>query len=112
MVLYFTQSRGQATGIKLESEIHRFLIDKNRPAAAPPVDDRWKPYSAGAYTANIGGALSNTELTVKIQNNRLAVDIPGQFVFQLDEPGRGGIAAVPDTPPMRRFPSTRIGRAG
>ncbi|MHC4209592.1 MAG: serine hydrolase domain-containing protein [Planctomycetota bacterium] len=89
MLLYFTQSRGQATGTRLEEVIDRLLINPGGPAPESEVPEMYKPY-LGIYLANFG-AFNNEEFTVKVRNGHLAVDIPSQLVFELrdaDEQGR------------------------
>jgi CubicO group peptidase (beta-lactamase class C family) len=88
MIFYFTQSRGQATGIRLETEIDRLLIHPEREFDAAPVPEAFKRY-IGTYLANFG-QFRDTEFTVRVQNNRLALDIPGQMVFELNEPDDEG----------------------
>ncbi|MHC4787307.1 MAG: serine hydrolase domain-containing protein, partial [Planctomycetota bacterium] len=74
MLLYFTQSRGQATGTRLEEVIDRLLINPGGPAPESEVPEMYKPY-LGIYLANFG-AFNNEEFTVKVRNGHLAVDIP------------------------------------
>ena len=57
-----------------------------------PADDGatedYEPY-IGEYIANFG-QFKNTTFTVLVQNDRLAVDVPGQQVFELKEPDEEG----------------------
>ncbi|MHC4590426.1 MAG: serine hydrolase domain-containing protein [Planctomycetota bacterium] len=62
MLLYFTQSRGQATGTRLEEVIDRLLINPGGPAPESEVPEMYKPY-LGIYLANFG-AFNNEEFTV------------------------------------------------
>jgi len=48
----------------------------------------YEPY-IGKYIANFG-QFNNTEFEVVVQNNRLAIDIPGQQVFELKDPDEEG----------------------
>jgi CubicO group peptidase (beta-lactamase class C family) len=48
----------------------------------------YKPY-IGKYIANFG-QFKDTVFTVLVQNDRLAVDVPGQQVFELKEPDQEG----------------------
>ncbi|MFC2069356.1 hypothetical protein ACFLTP_10190 [Chloroflexota bacterium] len=57
------------------------------PAAAGTTED-YEPY-LGEYIANFG-QFQNTLFTVLVQNGRLAVDVPGQQVFELKEPDEEG----------------------
>ena len=53
------------------------------------VPEQYKPY-IGTYIANFG-AYKNAEFVVKVQNNSLAVDIPGQGVVELKDPDEQGL---------------------
>jgi len=57
------------------------------PAAAGTTGD-YEPY-LGEYIANFG-QFQDTVFTVMVQNDRLAVDVPGQQVFELKEPDQEG----------------------
>lgn len=48
----------------------------------------YQPY-LGKYIANFG-TFNDTEFTVLVQNDRLAVDVPGQQVFELKQPDAEG----------------------
>ena len=52
----------------------------------------------GKYVANFG-PFEDAEFTVLVQNNRLAIDVPGQTVYELKEPDEEGMwyFAVTDT---------------
>lgn len=88
MVLYFTQSRGQATGIGLEAEIDRLLINPGAAEQVADVPEAYAPY-LGTYTAH-SGPLMNREFTVLEQNGHLAIDLPEQFVVELEPPDEEG----------------------
>jgi CubicO group peptidase (beta-lactamase class C family) len=81
MVLYFTQSRGQGTGIALEDEIDRLLIHPDREEAAVP--DELKPY-LGTYTA-LSGPLMYKEFEILVRNGRLVVNLPGDILAELED---------------------------
>jgi CubicO group peptidase (beta-lactamase class C family) len=90
MVLYFTQSRGQATGIRLETEIHNLLIDPGGAVeAVSAIPEKYRPY-VGKYTANFG-PYQNAVFKVLVQNKNLALDVPGQMIFELNEPDEEGL---------------------
>ncbi len=89
IVLYFTQSRGQATGVRLEAEINRLLIHPGAEEEVADVPEPFKPY-LGVYTAR-SGPLRNQEFTVLVQNGNLAVDIPNQIVVELYPPDERGL---------------------
>ncbi len=57
------------------------------PTANGDTED-YEPY-VGNYVANFG-QFSDTVFTVMVQNGRLAIDIPGQQVFELKEPDQEG----------------------
>jgi len=89
MILYFTQSRGSTSGIKLESMIDELLIHPELEETNAGVREQYASY-LGSYTANFG-PFRNTEFTVTVQNGRLAVDVPNQLVFELEEPDEEGL---------------------
>jgi len=88
MILYFTQSRGSMSGIKLESRIDELLIHPELAEINAQVREQYASY-LGGYTANFG-PFRNAEFTVTVQNGRLAVDIPNQRVYELNEPDDEG----------------------
>ena len=57
----------------------------------------YRPY-LGEYVANFG-PFSDVEFTVLVQNDRLAVDVPGQTVYELKDPDEEGMwyFAISDT---------------
>lgn len=84
IVMYFTQSRGGLTVIRLETDIDRLLIDPVK----PEIPDRYKPY-IGDYSP----LRSNSPIdyySILYHNNRLALDIPGLFILELNEPDSQG----------------------
>ncbi len=89
MILYFTQSRGSTSGIKLESKIDELLIHPELKELNVQARELYAKY-LGSYTADFG-PFRNTEFIVTIQNGGLAVDIPNQLVFELKEPDEEGI---------------------
>jgi CubicO group peptidase (beta-lactamase class C family) len=84
MVFYFTQSRGQVTGIRLESDIDRLLVN---PEYAPPPEivEKYRPY-LGTYVSKSAASMGE-EYTVLIYNEHLGFDIPGLFICELEDPG-------------------------
>ena len=89
MILYFTQSRGSPSGIKLEPMIDELLIHPELAEINAQARERYADF-LGAYTANFG-PFRNTEFTVVVQNGRLAVDIPNQRIYELEEPDEEGL---------------------
>jgi len=87
IVLYFTQSRGQVTGIRLETDLDRLLV---HPDYAPPpeVVAKYQPY-LGTYISE-SAASRGEEFTVLIHNEHLGFDIPGLFICELKDPDAAG----------------------
>jgi len=83
IVLYFTQSRGQVTGIRLETDVDRLLVN---PEYTPPPEivARYQPY-LGTYISQ-SPASRGEEFTVLIHNEHLGFDIPGLLIFELQDP--------------------------
>jgi CubicO group peptidase (beta-lactamase class C family) len=88
MILYFTQSRGNTTGLMLEAEIDRLFIHPELEDINAIVREQYAPY-LGTYTANFG-PFHNAGFKVVVLNGKLAVDVPNQFVFELREPDSEG----------------------
>jgi CubicO group peptidase (beta-lactamase class C family) len=82
MILYFTQSRGGATPIRLEQEIQRLLLDPAE-ATDEAVPAEYMEY-VGTYNANFG-PFRNEPFEVLWRDGGLALDIPSQFIFALDQ---------------------------
>jgi CubicO group peptidase (beta-lactamase class C family)/formylglycine-generating enzyme required for sulfatase activity len=89
IILYFTQSRGQSTGLRLEREIDRLLIHPRPEAEANDVPEEFEAY-LGAYTA-YSGPFEHQQITVVIEGGRLALDIPSLIVYELQPPDDEGI---------------------
>ncbi|MHC4945828.1 MAG: serine hydrolase, partial [Planctomycetota bacterium] len=64
------------------------LLGEWKEAGPLEEDVDYKPY-LGKYIANFG-QFKDTEYTVKIQNGRLAIDVPGQTVYELKNPNAEG----------------------
>jgi hypothetical protein len=88
MILYFTQSRGSTSGIKLESKIDELLIHPELKEVNDKARENYAMY-LGSYTANYG-SFRDTEIVVTVQNGHLALDVPNQLVFELMEPDEAG----------------------
>ena len=88
IVLYFTQSRGQGTGIALEADIDRLLIHPGAEEKVEEVPEEYEPY-LGVYTAT-SGPLRGKEFTVLVQNGHLAINLPQEIVVELKEPDEEG----------------------
>ncbi len=83
MIFYFTQSRGQVTGIRLETDLDRLLVN---PEYAPPPEivEKYEPY-LGTYVSESAASMGE-QFTVLIHNDRLGFDIPGLIIFELQDP--------------------------
>ncbi len=88
MVLYFTQSRGGTTVLKLEEHVDRLLLHQERVDEAEAVPEALQRY-LGTYVANFA-SFREVEFEVLYKNGHLAVDIPGQLVFELAAPDADG----------------------
>ncbi len=83
LVLYFTQSRGQMTGIRLETDLDRLLV--NREYAPPPeIVAKYQPY-LGTYVSE-SAASRGAAFTVLIHNEHLGFDVPRLFICELQDP--------------------------
>jgi len=96
IVLYFTQSRGQGTGIALESEMDRLLIHPGRCEAE--LSAELEPL-LGTYTA-LSGPLMYQEFEIVALNGGLAVRLPEQVVVPLGGPDRVGHWALSVDPSL------------
>lgn len=88
MILYFTQSRGQVTGVRLETDIDKLLVN---PEYVPPpeISEKYQPY-LGTYISESAASMGD-EFTVVIHNDHLGFDIPSLIIFELeDAPTAGG----------------------
>jgi hypothetical protein len=83
LILYFTQSRGGPTPIRLEAEIQRLLLDPPQMQAEIPV-----AYGdhLGTYSANFGPFV-NEPFEVIWRDGALALDIPSQLIYTLERVG-------------------------
>ncbi len=71
------------------------------PAAGPsPAQDDFGPY-LGMYVGDFFQFKPDTPFEVKLQNDRLAVDVPGQLVFELLEPDAEGKRAFAIAPAIQ-----------
>jgi hypothetical protein len=96
IVLYFTQSRGGMTVIRMENEIDRWLLHAGEDPPSAQVPENLKPY-VGTFIANFAN-FKNEEFTVLVRNGRLSLDIPSQMTFELMEPDEEGMWAFAVAP--------------
>ena len=85
IVCYFTQSRGQASTIRLETTIQDALL---QPDGAGEVPDEMQPL-IGTYYANFG-PFKNAPFRVVFRCGKLALDIPSELMYELEEPDKEG----------------------
>jgi len=87
MIFYFTQSRGQVTGVRLETDIDKLLVN---PEYVPPteISEKYQPY-LGTYISESAASMGD-EFTVVIHNDHLGFDIPGLIIFELEDPSTEG----------------------
>lgn len=88
MVLYFTQCRDQASSIRLEQEIDRVLFHERGEDAADVIPEEWKRY-VGTYVANYD-RYRDLEFSVRVWDGRLALEVPGQPIYRLNDPDATG----------------------
>ncbi len=87
IILYFTQSRGQVTGIRLETDLDRLLVHPDH-APPPEIVAQYQPY-LGTYVSE-SPASRGEEFTVRLHNEHLGFDIPGLFICELKDPDAAG----------------------
>ncbi len=78
---------GQAKGETIYPDYK--AAEPEKTGTGEDIPETYKPY-IGKYTANFG-PFRNTMFTVMFQNGSLAVDVPGQMVFELNEPNEEGL---------------------
>ena len=97
MVLYFTQSRGGMTALRIEEHIERLLLRaEGEVVEAEPIPAEYAPYM-GVYIANFG-SFDSERFEVRMHDGRMALDIPSQMVFDLLEPDDEGLWAFAVAP--------------
>ncbi|MFO0981487.1 MAG: serine hydrolase domain-containing protein [Planctomycetota bacterium] len=87
MVLYFTQSRGQVTGVRLERLIDQLLVQRER-KPEPPAPPEIAPL-LGEYLADFA-AYRDEPWQVRYERGRLVVDIPSQIAVTLSSADANG----------------------
>lgn len=96
MVLYFTQSRGGTSALRIEEVIDGLLIHPGEEVATAEVPEHLRPF-AGVYIANFAN-FDNERFEVLVKDGKLALDIPSQMVFELLEPDAEGMRAFAIAP--------------
>ncbi len=82
VVLYFTQSRGGNTPLRMEEKLDELLIHPENGSQAIP--ERLQPY-VGTYIANFE-QFKDEEFEVRVRAGKLILDVPSQRAFELLEP--------------------------
>jgi CubicO group peptidase (beta-lactamase class C family) len=85
IVCYFTQSRGQASPIRLETTIQDALL---QPEVTGKVPEEMKPL-LGTYYATFG-SFNKTPFQILFRCGKLALDVPTELVNELDGPDKEG----------------------
>lgn len=96
MILFFTQSRGGTSVLRLEEAIDRLLIHPELYGTAAEVPDQFKAL-VGVYIADWSNHMKE-EFVVHVKNGNLALDIPTQMDFELtpsDDGTRWHFAVAP-----------------
>jgi CubicO group peptidase (beta-lactamase class C family) len=97
MVLYFTQSRGNVTGLALEAAIDRLLLGG---ADVAPITQELTDAAAAPYLGLYWGEPRQKPIIVVLDRSRLALELPWAGLIELKkEPEQDvwSFAAVPDT---------------
>ncbi|MCP4463842.1 MAG: serine hydrolase [Planctomycetaceae bacterium] len=81
VILYFTQSRGGSTAIRIETSLDRLLL---HPGKTEPIPEALKPY-VGKFVANYGN-FDNEIFTISVREGKLMLDVPSQMQFELLDP--------------------------
>ena len=87
MVLYFTQSRGTSSHLRLERSLEWLILDPQA-HPIPPDPARLAPF-LGTYVANFG-PFQDTGFRVVEVDGFLAVEVPGRFITELRDPDEEG----------------------
>lgn len=98
IMLYFTQSRGGFTPIRIEEAIDRLILHSDS-ATGEIVPDSLKPF-VGTYIAN-HAQFDNEEFTVRTSNGKLVLDVPSQLAFVLQSPDKDGKRAFKIAPQVQ-----------
>jgi len=92
MILYFTQSRnfGKVNPfLEFEKVVYKNLIDTTWKEKVQVTPEKYQPY-VGCYIADHGD-FKDMEFKIVVQNNNLAIDIPGQGILDLNDPDDNGL---------------------
>ena len=92
IVLYFTQSRnfGKINPfLEFEKVVYKNLIDTTWEEKAQIIPEKYQTF-VGCYIADHGD-FKDMEFKIVVQNNNLAIDIPGQGIFGFNDPDDDGL---------------------
>ena len=81
MILFFTQSRGGGSVLRLEEDIDRLLITPEAWDVEAEVPGELQPF-LGTYVADWGNHMKE-EFVVDHRSGRFTLDVPSQMVFEL-----------------------------
>ncbi len=87
VILYFTQSRGGLTPLRIEESIDQLIVHPGEDLVEE-APQQLRPY-LGKFIANYG-SFDNETFTVKAKNGKLVLDVPSQLPFELLEPDDRG----------------------
>jgi CubicO group peptidase (beta-lactamase class C family) len=96
MILYFTQSRGGSSALRLEEAIDRLLISPESYSQVAEVPEELQEY-LGTYIADWSTHMKE-ELVIQYENGSLRLDVPSQMLFELaptEQEGKWSFAIVP-----------------
>jgi CubicO group peptidase (beta-lactamase class C family) len=96
VILYFTQSRGGPTALRIERPIDRLVIHRGKELVTEEAPEQLRPY-LGTFIANYDN-FDNEEFIVRAKNGKLVLDVPSQMAFKLNEPDDQGFWAFAIAP--------------
>ncbi len=92
----FTQSRGSTQVLRLESDVHRLLLEPDINDHAPA---EWGSLYGHYLVAD--GPLAGRRVEVLVNNGQLSLDVPGELVFALTEADEEGWRSFELRPEVR-----------
>lgn len=87
-ILYFTQSRGGFTPIRIEESIDDLILNPGK-SLAEDIPSNLQPF-VGTFVANYD-SFDNEHFTVRVKASKLILDVPSQLPFELLEPNADGM---------------------
>lgn len=87
-ILYFTQSRGGFTPIRIEESIDGLILHPGR-SLVEDIPANLQPF-VGTFVANYD-SFDNERFTVRVRDSKLILDVPSQLAFELLEPNADGL---------------------